>query len=219
MSFESDLFSYLPNESADLPFFAPPPQAADAPSPDSFDNEVDNEVGELNINWFFNDNFSFQDTVSVVSTPPALTYSTDSSYAFSQYSYDNTPSASDYSNPSEIEACGSVKDGLYTMHGSIYSAVFSDGPTFPPVSPVTTQSDYGTSNLGPNFIRMSLDESSAEQSACVAPTPLHATPNSKAQTGPLVTKPFKCPLCPFCMSKPMGIYIRLTLLASLRAQA
>jgi hypothetical protein len=144
MYHESDLFPYFPSESADA-FFAPPPQTADAPSPESFDQEVDKEVGEFDLNWSFDqlDNFFFtyRDTIPVIS-PPALTYSTDSGYevASSQYS-DNIARSS---NASEIGTRGSENDRPYTTDNFIFSAAFFDGMlSFPPFSTVA-QSDCGT---------------------------------------------------------------------------
>src|ERR1700684_409578 len=99
MSHESDLFSYLPNESTVvenevLVFFAPPPQAyaCYAPSPESFDKEIEG----LNLNWSFDqyDVFlsSFRDIIPSVFDPSALTYSTDSGYEFSQHAENIAPS-------------------------------------------------------------------------------------------------------------------------------
>ena len=141
MSDQSDVFRYLPNESpdaknADLFSFGPPPQPPDAPSPELFDQDVDQDVAELDLNWSFDDFLSTVcDNVPDASTLPALTYSTDSGYeiASSLDFYINAPS---------------VNDGPYTTHDSIYSpaAVLSDGLLpFPPDNPVTAQSDYGTS--------------------------------------------------------------------------
>jgi hypothetical protein len=203
MSSESDSFEYLPNESpdpnnADLFFFAPPPQPADAPSIESFDKDVDKDVAELDLNWSFDDFLSTVcDNIPAVSTPPALTFSTDSGYeiASSQYSYDNAPSV--LSNPSECETFGSVNDGPYTTHDSPYPAVFSDGPLpFPPINPVNDQSDYGTSGVSTS-------------------PPVHVPDSEAAQTAK--DKPHKCTECLFCMSEPIRIPKWLTLFASLCA--
>ena len=156
MSDQSDVFQYLLNESpdaknADLFSFGPPPQPPDAPSPELFDQDVDQDVAELDLNLSFDDFLSTVcDNVPAASTLPALTYSTDSCYeiASSLDFYINAPSVP--LMPSEIETvtCGSVNDGSYTTHGSIYSpaAVLSDGLLpFPPANTVTAQSDCGTS--------------------------------------------------------------------------
>ena len=145
MSDQSDVFQYLLNESpdaknADLFSFGPPPQPPDAPSPELFDQDVDQDVAELDLNLSFDDFLSTVcDNVPAASTLPALTYSTDSCYeiASSLDFYINAPSVP--LMPSEIETvtCGSVNDGSYTTHGSIYSpaAVLSDGllPFPPPI--------------------------------------------------------------------------------------
>jgi hypothetical protein len=204
----SDLFLYPPSESAsvtDLPFFAPPPQPADAPSPETFDNEV----GDIDLDWSFEqfeDFFStFRDTVPA-STASAWTLSTDSAYDLdsTQYSYGITQSASEYSTPSDLETCGSVDDGLH---------VTQDSPSFPPLNPVKAQSDYGVTDLYPNFVGISRDDISGV-------VPVREMFDSKVQTVPVrVTKPFKCPHCPFGMSEPTGNYHCLTFLVSLCAKA
>ena len=81
----------------------------------------------------FDDFFAtFGDTISVAPTPSAVTDSTESVYT-SQYSCDLTPLDS---IPSEIESHGSVYNGLYSTHASVYSAAFSDPlPSIPPLSP------------------------------------------------------------------------------------
>jgi hypothetical protein len=184
MSFEQDLIPY-PSSSGknarepDL-FFAPDPQLAFAPSPESFDREVDNEEFDLELSFKEFDDFfaTFGDTIPVAPTPSAVTDLTDS--AESVYS-------SQYSIPSEIESRGSVYDGLYSTHASVYSAAFSDPlPSIPPPSPAAVQ-----------------------ESA----SPVHVIPDEAH--GPV--KPFKCPLCPFCESDAMHFIIgSFLLLASAR---
>jgi hypothetical protein len=117
MSFEPDFIPYPSSQGTntmgpDL-FFAPDPQLAFAPSPESFDREVDNEEFDLELSFKEFDVFfaTFGDTISVAPTPSAVTDSTESVYT-SQCSCDLTPS--DYSIPSEIEFRGSVYDGLYS---------------------------------------------------------------------------------------------------------
>jgi hypothetical protein len=139
MSFEQDFIPYPSSQGTDVMgpdlFFAPDPQLAFAPSPESFDREVDNEEFDLELSLKEFDDFfaTFGDTIPVVPTPSVVTDSTESVYT-SQYSCDLTPS--DYSIPSEIESRGSVYDGLYSTHASVYSAAFSDPlPSIPPLSP------------------------------------------------------------------------------------
>jgi hypothetical protein len=129
MSHEYDRFSYFPGENADE-FFAPTPQPADAPSPESFDKDIDKDIEELNFNWSFDqyDDFlsSFRDNIPAVFTPSTLTYSTDSGYEFSQYAENIAPSV--YSNSSEIATRGSETDGgLCTADDSIFSSAFFNG--------------------------------------------------------------------------------------------
>ena len=205
----SDSFLYPPSENNDS-FFAPPPPQADAPSPESFDSEVDNEVGELDFNWSFDqfDDFYsiYRDSIPVNPTP-ALTSATDSSYdnAASQYSNDFSPSV--YSNRSGFEIPSFVNDGVYTIDEFIHSAMISDyQPSFPAVNTVETQTDNGTSDPQ-KFVEMTPGD---------PPTVQQSTfPMISEQVEPF--KPFKCPQCPFCMSKPAGVYNWLTRLASLCA--
>lgn len=213
--------SYPHSESKD-PFFAPPLQA-DAPSPESFDSEldpeVDNEVGELDLNCLF-DNFDDSDSTDRTSgatildnipdnPTPALTFWTDSSYenASSQYSYDHSPSV--FSNLFEIETSFLANDGTYPIDDFIHLDMFSDSDyqqSAPAVDTVETQSDNGTPDL-PSFVNMTPSEPSTVQQS--------ASPVISAPVEPF--KPFKCPQCPFCMSEPVGIYKWLTrLVASAR---
>jgi hypothetical protein len=202
---QSDLLLNPPSENtdakigADLPFFAPPPQCADAPSPESFDKDVDKEVGGLEFNWDldqFEDFYStYRNTIPAAFTPSAWTfntYSTDTGYEFtsSQYSYGITPSASEYSSiPSDIETHGSVIDGIYITRDS--SSL--------PALPGDAKSDYGTY---PNFVGISpSDLSSVQQSATCGVLPVHVVPVLEAQTASF--KPFKCLHCPFGMSEPI----------------
>jgi hypothetical protein len=177
MSFEQDFIPYPSSQGTDAMgpdlFFAPDPQLAFAPSPESFDREVDNEEFDLELSLKEFDDFfaTFGDTIPVVPTPSVVTDSTESVYT-SQYSCDLTPS--DYSIPSEIESRGSVYDGLYSTHASVYSAAFSDPlPSIPPLSPAA------------NAVGM-------QESAF----PAHVAPGEADE----VVKPFKCHLCSFCES-------------------
>jgi hypothetical protein len=212
MSFEPDFIQYPSSKGTDAmkadiffapdAFFAPDPQLADAPSPETFDLEVDNdkEFGEFDLELSFKqfDDFfaTFHDTIPVAPTPSAVTHSTESAYevSSSQYSCDLTPS--EYSIPSEIESCSSVNDGLYSTHASVYSAAFSDSlPSIPPPSPAKTVA--------------------LQESASVA---LSATVHVVPYEAHRPVKPFKCHLCPHCESEAsQEFYYSLTLLASFRS--
>lgn len=186
MSFEQGFIQYPLSKGTDAmkadlffapdPFFAPAPQLADAPSPDTFDLEVDNnkEVEDFDLELSFkqiDDVFAtFRDTIPVAPTPTLVTDSTEAS---SQYSCDFTPS--DYSILSEIESRGSVNDGPYSTHASVYSAAFSNSLLpIPPPSPAKAVP--------------------VQESASVAfSAAVHVVPDEAY--GPV--KPFKCPLCPF----------------------
>ena len=207
MSFEPDLIRYPSSKGTDAMkadlFFAPDPQLAHAPSPDSFDLEVDNdkEVEEFDLDLSFKqfDDFfaSFRDTIPVAPTPSTVTHSTGSIYeaSSSQYSCDFT--LSDYSIPSEIESRGSVNDGFYNTPPPAYSAA-----AFPSPSPYIQS---------PSPVKAV----AAQKSSTVAfSAAVHVVPGEAL--GPV--KPYKCSLCPFCESETRDlINYWLTLLASLQA--
>jgi hypothetical protein len=214
MSFEPDFIQYPSSKGTDAikadifapdSFFAPDPQLADAPSPETFDLEVDNdkEFGEFDLELSFKhfDDFfaTFRDTIPVAPTPSAVTHSTESAYevSSSQYSCDITPS--EYSIPSEIESCSSVNDGLYSTHASVYSAAFSNSlPSIPPPSPAKAVV--------------------VQESTSVALSGLSAAVHMVPYEAHRPVKPFKCHLCPHCESEAsQGFYHWLTLLASFRS--
>jgi hypothetical protein len=206
MSFESDPIQYPFTESTDalkpelfLNFFAPPPQHTDAPSPDLFDQEV----AGLDLNLPFEQFYDFSpafDSIPIISTPSALTYSTDSVHEVSSSHYSSDFTQSDYSVPSEIE---SLNNGFYGTDDSIHSTVSFNGPPF---HPAEAQFDFGTSDLNPSFIGISPEDLSTAMQpppASVVPTPLpvHVTPASEEQMAPAPDRPFKCPHCPHCKAE------------------
>jgi len=197
MSFESDPIQYSSIESTDplRPelFFAPPPQHTNAPSPESFDAELDLNLGFEQSNPFlptFNDSNFF---------PSALTYSTDSAPGvFTYYSSDFTQS--DYPTSSEIESFSSFNSELIGTNDSFNSDIFSNGP--PSISlfhPAEAQFDFGTSDLSPNVGISPEDLHTAMQpptSVVPTPLPVHATVELEEQMAPASDRPFKCPFCP-----------------------
>ena len=192
------------------PFFAPDPQLAFAPSPDSFDQEVDNDAEverfdlELSFKQFDDFFAAFHDTIPVVPTPSAVTDSTDSVYdsevTFSQYSCG--PTLSDYSIPSELESRGPVNNVVYDTHPSVYSATFSDFlPSIPPPGPAKALTPYGTLDLDPNSVAV-------QESATVAlSAAVHVVPDKVR--GPIKPFKFKCSLCPFSESETMDSLLLL----------
>jgi hypothetical protein len=127
-------------------FFAPPPQHTDAPPPDDFDEELDQDLGGLDPDFPFVFSPAFYQSIPTISTPSALTYSTDEISSY--YSSDFTQS--DYSIPSEIDS--TLNNGLYEAHVSIHPAVFSnDLPSIQPHHPAEAQFDFRTSDLSPNI--------------------------------------------------------------------
>jgi len=191
---ESDRIQYPSTESTDALrpelFFAPPPQHTDAPSPESFDQEV----AELDLDLLFEQfDFlpTFYDTIPVISDPSALTYSTDSVQEVTSSHYSSDFTQSDYPISSEIESYYSLNNGLSA------EAQFDS-----------------TSDLSPNFVGISPEDSSISApvpfsvpllstamqpptSVVPAPLPVHVTPDSEAHTmAPAPDRQFKCPLCP-----------------------
>ena len=179
-------------------FFAPDPQLRDVPPLEEFDDDVVEVNKELDLDMCFkkfDDIFSnFRDTA--VCTPSTFTYSTDSGDEIASTQYFHEISASEYSSISEIEDRGS----RYGTHASNYSVEFPNGlPSALTRDPIiAAQSDYGVSDLGQDFIKVSFDDVPAVQQSQQSPTTLPA-PDSKAQTAP-ARKPFKCSHlhCSFC---------------------
>ena len=214
MSFESDLIQDSSTTSTDALglelFFAPPPQHTDAPSPEIFDQEV----AELDLDFPFKfDDFSaaFYGTIPVVSTPSALTYTTDSVHGVTTSHYSSDFTQSEYSIPSEIESYYSLNNGPYGSHDSSPSAAFSNGPSsIPSIHLSKAEPDFGTSDLSPNFVGISPEDLSTAMQPTPSgttvpiPLPVHVTPDSVAQApAPDNDRPFKCPHpgCRHCKAK------------------
>jgi hypothetical protein len=210
MSFEH-LVQYPSAESTDALgpelFFAPPPQHTDAPSPELFDQEVAGLDLNLPFELFGPYNDFLPTFIPIISTPSALTYSTDSVHDVPSSHYSSDFSQSDYSIPSEIESYYSSNNGDYRANDSSQSAVFSNGPpseSIPSLHSAEAQFDFGTSDLSPNIGISPVDLSTAIQPPTnVVPTPLpvHVTPDSEAQMAPVPDRPYKCPLCPHCKAE------------------
>jgi hypothetical protein len=177
-------------------------------SPESFSKEVE----EYELDWHqYQDNFSnFPDNFPVTTTtPPSLTYSTESNYEFapSQYSYGLGPS--EYSIPSELATRSPVEHGVYAIPGTLSSdVVYNDPLSFgplphppgPPLHPAEAYINYGTSDPSPSFFSISPEELSLaiqEPTTIVAPAlqSIEVMPDSQTQVTP--EKPFRCPQCSY----------------------
>jgi len=221
-----------PNE---IPFFAPPlPVEVDAPPPELFDKEVNElDVGD----WLgpldqYQEFFSaLHDTYPVVTAPSSFTYSTDSDHEFapSQYSSSNgfmseysaiDPSSQamqdlnitlDNANSSDI-FFGSPQPA-----GALPSPPFIDGIPDPAQLFLEVSDFPGDLPYAPN------PSASPDLSTNV---PIYVTPDALTQTQSAParanwkskSKPHKCVYCSHCKADSMSICIRLTPLASLRAQ-
>src|SRR5216684_2520729 len=120
MSTEDCLWSLL-SESAkpDLPFFPPLPQA-DAPPPESFDNEFEGLEFEGLVQLPEDTFSSFRGNTPVFPSPSVFSHSTESGYDLpaSEYSYGYAPS--NYSMPLDIAfhnvRVSSEYGGVDTLH-------------------------------------------------------------------------------------------------------
>ena len=175
MSFESYLrypFTECTDALGTELFFAPPPQDPDAPSPESFDQEL----AGLNLDFPFEQfNFlpAFHDPIPDISTPPALTYSTDSAtshYSTSHYSSDFT----EYSISS-----------IQPLH--LAEAQFNFGT-----------SDLSNVGISPENLSI---QPPTTQSVVPTPLPVHVTPEAEAQMAPASDRPYKCPHCSHCKAE------------------
>jgi hypothetical protein len=226
-------FNFIPYTSGDIagptredPCFPPLAQLNESPSPELFDQEVDddNEVNEFHcpsekMDAFFHSPRDPNPDISTrISIPSAFTNSTGSSYEIesSQYSFNVTSSGSEYLSPLEFETRGSVNSWLDMQ-------AFTPSPEFTgPLPPLNTAEAHGTMDLSSNLLTHNYPTSMQQLGsvACVDPAALSVRVNSeseaqKASAWATVKKPFECPHCSFCKSEPMCICNWLTLLDSL----
>jgi|SRR6267142_2568144 len=188
MSTEGDgLWSYLgETHKADLPFFAPLPTQADAPPPESFDNEFAELEFEGPVQLpILEDPFStFRGNTPVFASPSVFSHSTESGYdlAASEYSYRYAQST--YSMPLDIAfhnvRVSSEYGGVDTLHDPLYPPAFNDLPSFGPLPPTPSpspplrvskaQSDYGPSKSRQSHFGISPDNLSLHRPQPSTPT-------------------------------------------------
>lgn len=208
------LWSFLGDTTkADLPFFAPLPQA-DAPPPESFDNEFEelDFEGPVQLPIHIEDPFStFRGNTPVFTSPSVFTRSTESGYdlAASEYSYGYPPS--NYSMPLDIAfnnvRVSSEYGGVDTLQDPMYPSGFSDLPSFgalpptpspsPPLRVVKAQSDYGPSKSHPSHFGVSPDNLSLPHQQPPTPTVPTVLPvqASDKQGHIVLGKAHQCPNC------------------------
>jgi hypothetical protein len=234
MSTGSDPIWNFPSEGIDdeniydHSFFAPYLQA-DAPPPEIFD--TDSWDRDWDNNWTPP---KFIDTLTVapcpftpIGAPSELTFSTESSDDFSQYSYGSSPSDSSVSL--DMATRGSMGNEVYAAGNDLYSAptMFSDDPPSfgplppsPPLHPVSAPSDYGISDpsqslcaVSPNDLVLPMQQIAITASPPPPPLVQMAVETHKPKPP---FRPFKCPFCKHGRSDPTRIYNWLTvfLLAS-----
>lgn len=216
MSTEDDcLWSFL-GESAkpDIPFFPPLPQA-DAPPPESFDNEFEGLEFE-GLVQLPDDPFStFRGSTPVFPSPSVFSHSTESGYdlATSEYSYVGYPQ-SNYSMPLDLAfhnvRVSSEYGGVDTLQNPTYSTTFEDLSSFGPLPPTPSpspplrmtkaQSDYGPSKTHQSHFGVSPDNLSLPRQQPATPTvpsvlPIQASDNQR-HTGH--GKAHQCPNCSRC---------------------
>jgi hypothetical protein len=214
MSTERDsLWSFLGEaQKADLPFFAPLPEA-DAPPPESFDNEfAELEFeGPVQLPIQLEDPFStFRGNTPVFPSPSVFSHSTESGYdlAASEYSYGYAPS--NYSMPLDIAfhnvRVSSEYGGVDPLHDPFPPASY-DLPSFGPLPPTPSpspplrmakaQSDYGPSKPRQSHFGISPDNLSLPRQQPPTPTipavlPVQAS-DKQSHMGP--NKAHQCPNC------------------------
>jgi hypothetical protein len=209
------------NAKAELPFFAPLPQA-DAPSADSFDNEIEELEfdGTVSLPIQLENSFSnFRDSTPVFTSPSVFTHSTESGYdlAVSEYSYLDYP-RSNYSIPLDMAFQGvrvsSECGGVDAMHDPIYQSSFLNDfgalPPSPSASPplrmAKAQSDYGPSKPRHTHFGISPDNLSLPQATLpsVPAVLVQAAPDTQCHSGP--GKTHQCPNCSRGKAEPSSIF-------------
>lgn len=204
------MWSFLgETQKADLPFFAPLPQA-DAPPPESFDSEfAELEFeGPIQLPVHPEDPFStFRGNTPVFTSPSVFTHSTESGYdlATSEYSYGYP--ASNYSMPLDI-AFHHVRvsseyggGGVDTLHDPLYQPAFNDLPSFgalpptpspsPPLRMAKAQSDYGPPQSRQSHFGIAPDNLSLPRQQPSTPT----VPASDKQPHTGANKAHQCSNC------------------------
>jgi hypothetical protein len=236
MSTEEDLWSFL-GESAkqDLQFFPPLPQA-DAPPPESFDNEFEGLEFEGLVQLPEDPFSSFRGNTPVFTSPSVFTHSTESGYdlAASEYSYGYPQS--NYSMPLEIAfhnvRVSSEYGGVDSLQNPTYSSPFNDLSSFGPLPPTPSpspplrmakaQSDYGPSKSHQSHFGVSPENLSLPRGQPSTPTvppvlPVQAL-DKHSPTGP--GKAHQCPNCNRCKIFLLGqrpLFISVFFLAFARA--
>jgi len=213
MSSEADYFSSFLDEftKADLQFFPPLPQA-EAPPPDTFDNEFEGFEFEGSVQVpTLEDPFStFRGNTPVYTSRSVFTHSTESNHdlAASEYSYGYP--ASNYSMPLDL-AFQSVRvsseyGGVDPLRDTMYPSPFNDMTSFgalpptpspsPPLRMAKAQSDYGPSKSRQPHFGISPDNLSLPTPPTVPGVlPVQAT-GKHIHTGP--GKAHQCPNCNRC---------------------
>jgi len=217
MSTEDDcLWSFLAESAKqDLQFFPPLPQA-DAPPPESFDNEFDDKEFEgLEFEGLVRpseDHFSsFRGNTPVFTSPSVFSHSTESGYdlAASEYSYGYPQS--NYSMPLEIAfhnvRVSSEYGGVDNLQNPTYPSAFNDLSSFGPLPPTPSpspplrmtkaQSDYGPSKSHQSHFGISPDNLSLPRQQPSTPTVPSVLP-VQALDKQLHTGPGKAHQCPNC---------------------
>ena len=155
----------------------PPLQLTDSLSPELFDEEVDSDEEVSNylpseqIVALFSTSGDTNPALSKISTPSAITNSTDSNYEFApQYPFNVTSLESEYLNFSEFETHGSVNSRwLYNMQAFTSSPEFTNPlPYIPPVNPAGV---HGTMDLNPCFLADNYSTAVQQQSSTCVSSP------------------------------------------------
>ncbi|KAI0067770.1 hypothetical protein BV25DRAFT_1819189 [Artomyces pyxidatus] len=152
-SLEAFIADY-PSKPSDFSFFATTPTAVEAPTPDSFDFELDNTLGpfadDLHLAFISDPNTLRSD----LGPPSGFTASSDSAYdtisTYSESFLNYQPST--YSLPFDIDMNFNqihlgIADSQREYDGTSFGALPPSPPTSPPTRTMRAQSDYGASGF------------------------------------------------------------------------
>jgi hypothetical protein len=227
------LWSFLGETAkADLPFFAPLPQA-DAPSPEKFDTEFEELEfeGPVQLPIQLEDPFStFRGNTPVFTSPSVFTHSTESGYDFGASEYSYGYPQSNYSMPLDIAFHNVRVSSEYGGVDPMYVSPFNDLPSFGPLPPTPSpspplrvakaQSDYGPSKSRQSHFGISPDNLSIHRQQPSTPTvpPVLPVQASDEQVHSGAGKLHQCPNCSRGKAHSPEKYInRLSSFASLCA--